>query len=222
MVNFTSIRRVMACEKYEGNLGQLVRKVSPFENSTALSIEEKIQLALQAAKGLEFVHLHELVHKDIKPINFVVRFEKGKWICKLTDFGFSKEKVEGGSHCPPTNRLGTRDWGIAPELLNKEQDTNSPINFSWKCDVWAMGIVIHFIFTDGHHPYGKDVAQRLNNIRDYRPLTEGQEALQQISHEQLRVDDLVAQMIQENPDQRPEMKKVVETIKQWQAKPFFK
>ena len=209
----------MAFEKFEGNLGQRVRKVSPFADTAALSIEARIQLALQAAKGLEFVHENGFAHKDIKPTNFVVRFEKGKWICKLADFGSCEPIVEGASHCPPTNHLGSRDWSIAPELLNKEQDQHAPMTFTFSlnCDVWALGCVIHFIFTDGHHPYGKDVAQRLNNIRDNRPLTEGQEALRQISHEQLQVDHLVARMIQANPNQRPEMKEVVETIKQWQG-----
>ena len=174
-------------------------------------------MALQAANGLAFVHEHNFLHKDIKPNNFVVRFEEGKWVCKLTDFGFSKEKVEGASHCSRTRRLGTRDWGIAPELLNTNQQPAGQLDllmpFSWNCDVWAMGLVIHFIFTDGQHAYGENIRHRLDNIINNQPSKEGKEMLLQISqYHHFRVDELVRQMIHHDPNERPTMQQVVETI----------
>ena len=179
-----------------------------------------ISLAEQAAKGLAYVHIKNYVHKDIKPVNFVVRRgleEKGepKWVCKLTDLGFSRRIVEGGSCCHPTKRVGTRDW-IAPEVLKKfgpvEEDNTVNISeeafeglpFSKKSDVWAMGCVLHFIFTKSH-PYGETVKDRLQNIEKCQPM--------ELSNN--LPGTFIAEMIQAEPENRPIMDKVIEQIQQW-------
>ena len=196
-------------------------------------------MALQAAEGLAFVHEKERVHKDIKPKNFVVRrgikgTDKFEWICKLTDLGFSRRIVEGGSCCDPTTRLGTKDW-IAPELLKHQQtfplddevsaddsiSDNSmaslmKLPFSPKSDVWAFGCVLHFIFVKGQHPYGKNEEQRLKQILDGQLMECGQRILDEINQPDVfNVKQLILRMIQGDPDQRPSMVKVVEEIEKW-------
>ena len=114
--------------------------------------------------------------------NFVVRRGvegEPKWVCKLTDLGFSRRIAEGGSACDPTFRLGTRDW-ILPDLVIRieslTQDGSSieaaimKLPFSKRSDVWAMGCVLHFIFTGGQHPYGETINERLENIPKCQPL----------------------------------------------------
>ena len=219
----------------------------------------------QAAAGLAFVHENghngiKHVHKDIKPVNFVIRKgiqEKGEpeWVCKITNLGYSRRTVDDGSGVDPTARLGTREW-IAPELLNMIETTTDrvfsrflskvsstfsisskiennradnpsavdntstyyPIKlpFNQNCDVWAMGGVIHFIFSGGQHPYGHSLTDRLSNIRKCKPTKSGRDFLAKISQPRFRVDLLVAEMIQEDPDQRPDMKTVLERIRKWQ------
>jgi serine/threonine protein kinase len=147
-------------------------------------------LALQAAEGLQFLHEKGYVHKDIKPRNFVVsrgNNQKGEleWICKLTDMGFTKmTMMDGGSWASTTNRFGTRSWGFAPELIIKEEESTEEASgsndrekiqfrFNQNSDVWALGLVIHFIFSRGGHPYGKTENQRSQNIRDGKPTKQG-------------------------------------------------
>ena len=183
------------------------------------------ELSLQAAEGLAFVHGEidgrniSYVHKDIKPSNFVVRRDGKKdkpvWICKLTDFGNAKETIQGGSQCRSTTRFGTRDW-MVPEVVTYDED--EPHRFNKKSDVWSMGCMIHFIFTQGQHPYG-DRVLRADNIRRGQPTPEGQRALTQESKQGFRVDDLVSGMIQLNPNDRPTMQHAVATIRQWTALP---
>ena len=214
-------------------------------------------MAEQAAAGLAFVHENghngiKYVHKDIKPVNFVIR--KGiqeklepEWVCKLTDLGFvSRRTVDDGSGVDPTARLGDRAW-IAPELLNiieplqtmsfvmflsacithflpsinpavnNASTAYSPIKlpFNQNCDVWAMGGIIHFIFSGGQHPYGNNLTGRSSNIRKCKPLKSGQDFLAKISQPRFRVDLLVAEMIQQDPHQRPDMKTVLKCIREW-------
>ena len=212
---------------------------------------------------MAFVHKNDHdgtkhVHKDIKPVNFVIRKgiqEKGEpeWVCKITDLGYSRRTVDDGSGVDPTARLGTREW-IAPEILNMIEKTtdgflfrllsrvsttfssssktennrteNPAVNntstysiklpFNQNCDVWAMGGVIHFIFSGGQHPYGNSLTDRLSNIRKCRPTKSCQDFLATISQPRFRVDLLVAEMIQEDPALRPDMETVLERIREWQ------
>ena len=193
---------------------KLICKEKPFAKVT--DIDDK-SLSQQAAEGLAFVHGEidgrkiSYVHKDVKPSTFVVRRGDGKgqpqWVCKLTDFGNAKETIQGGSRCRTTTRFGTRDW-MAPEVLKNVLEDDQPHRFSKKSDVWAMGCLIHFIFTKGQHPYG-DQRQRTENIRLGQPTDEGQKALNEINP---AVSKLVTNMIQMEPNDRPTMQKVVETI----------
>ena len=160
---------------------------------------------LRFIKGLHYLH----------PTVFFFRLltnapGQPQWVCKLTDFGNAKETIQGGSRCRTTIRFGTRDW-MAPEVLKNVLEDDQPHRFSKKSDVWAMGCLIHFIFTKGQHPYG-DQRQRTENIRLGQPTDEGQKALNEINP---AVSKLVINMIQMEPNDRPTMQKVVETIHEW-------
>ena len=227
----------MACEKFEGNLGEFILQENIFKSIEGRKdkkgpqlIQMMKDLALQAAEGLEYLHGRGSVHKDIKPRNFVVRRgdEGGvEWICKLADMGFTKMTTDGGSWASATNQLGTRKWGLAPELLNSQPDGDSAtgnsnfieetkIPFSKKSDVWTFGLVLHFIFSEGGHPYGKTENQWLQNIIDGKMTDEGKAVLKRISKPTMAVDDLVAKTLSTDPRIRPDMREVVATIKEWQ------
>ena len=47
-------------------------------------------LALQLAKGLQYLHRQSIVHRDIKPENILIDEEKGFAQPVITDFGFAK------------------------------------------------------------------------------------------------------------------------------------
>ena len=118
-------------------------------------------------------------------------------------------------------------FSISSKIENNRADNPSAVDntstyypiklpFNQNCDVWAMGGVIHFIFSGGQHPYGHSLTDRLSNIRKCKPTKSGRDFLAKISQPRFRVDLLVAEMIQEDPDQRPDMKTVLERIREWQ------
>ena len=91
------------------------------------------QLCLDVGSGLDVIHLHELVHGDLKPLNILVfpASESVSYVAKLADFGFStgeldyqkggSVKVSGCSHgwaAPEVERhLGGRTQITVTELL---------------------------------------------------------------------------------------------------------
>lgn len=109
-----------------------------------LDQKKRLIIAMDAAFGMEYLHLKNIVHFDLKCDNLLVNLKDPlRPICKVGDFGLSKIKrntlVSGGVR-------GTLPW-MAPELLN-----GSSNKVSEKVDVFSFGIVLWEILT-GEEPY---------------------------------------------------------------------
>ncbi|PHU21439.1 hypothetical protein BC332_06546 [Capsicum chinense] len=110
----------------------------------ALDRRKKLMLALDAAFGMEYLHLKNIVHFDLKCENLLVNLgDPQRPVCKVGDFGLSRIKrntlVSGGVR-------GTLPW-MAPELLNGNSS-----RVSEKVDVFSFGITMWEILT-GEEPY---------------------------------------------------------------------
>lgn len=109
-----------------------------------LDDRKKLMIAMDAAFGMEYLHLKNIVHFDLKCDNLLVNLrDLQRPICKVGDFGLSRIKrntlVSGGVR-------GSLPW-MAPELLN-----GSTIRVSEKVDVFSFGISLWEILT-GEEPY---------------------------------------------------------------------
>ncbi|KAF8388355.1 hypothetical protein HHK36_027021 [Tetracentron sinense] len=110
----------------------------------ALDRRKRLIIAMDAAFGMEYLHLKNIVHFDLKCDNLLVNMrDPQRPICKVGDFGLSRIKrntlVSGGVR-------GTLPW-MAPELLN-----GSSSRVSEKVDVFSFGIAMWEILT-GEDPY---------------------------------------------------------------------
>ncbi|KAH6834596.1 PB1 domain-containing protein tyrosine kinase [Perilla frutescens var. hirtella] len=110
----------------------------------SLDRRRKVIIALDAAFGMEYLHLKSIVHFDLKCDNLLVNLgDPHRPVCKVGDFGLSRIKrntlVSGGVR-------GTLPW-MAPELLNGNSS-----RVSEKVDVFSFGIAMWEIWT-GEEPY---------------------------------------------------------------------
>jgi len=92
---------------------------------------ERMQAALDAAVGMHFVHMHNLVHRDLKSLNLLVD-ARGR--IKVADFGETRVV----SHLMTPER-GSYNW-MAPEVLKTR-------TYTGKADVFSFGIILWEICT---------------------------------------------------------------------------
>ncbi|OIW01754.1 hypothetical protein TanjilG_03892 [Lupinus angustifolius] len=109
-----------------------------------LDRRKRLMIAMDAAFGMEYLHLKNIVHFDLKCDNFLVNLgDPERPVCKVGDFGLSRIKrntlVSGGVR-------GTLPW-MAPELLYGNSS-----RVSEKVDIFSFGIAMWEILT-GEEPY---------------------------------------------------------------------
>ncbi|HEV7517808.1 MAG TPA: serine/threonine-protein kinase, partial [Thermoanaerobaculia bacterium] len=112
-----------------------------------LALEQALDIATQAARGLAKAHHHGIIHRDVKPANL---FLTGDGMVKVLDFGIAKLTGEVG----PTRSgsfLGTPTYMAPEQTRGGETDAQA--------DVWSVGVVLYEMLA-GRPPFigGTDVA----------------------------------------------------------------
>ncbi|MED6111492.1 hypothetical protein PIB30_052767 [Stylosanthes scabra] len=98
-----------------------------------LAFKVVVQLALDLARGLSYLHMKKIVHRDVKTENMLL--DKTRTL-KIADFGVAR--IEASNPHDMTGETGTLGY-MAPEVLN-----GNPYNR--KCDVYSFGICLWEIY----------------------------------------------------------------------------
>lgn len=110
---------------------------------------QKVTVALQLARALEYVHLHGVIHRDIKPDNVHVTPDR---VVKLMDFGIAKQ--EGFSRTRAGLLIGS------PYYMSPEQVRGVAITTS--TDVYGFGMLLFELFS-GHKPFTATTIEEILN-----------------------------------------------------------
>ncbi len=103
---------------------------------------EAIRIIAQVAQGLHRAHKQNLVHRDVKPDNILVRPDG---VAKLADLGLVKE-TDTDLNLTKTGRgLGT------PHFMAPEQFRNAK-NADTRCDIYSLGATLYQMVT-GELPF---------------------------------------------------------------------
>lgn len=127
-----------------GNLDDYIRQRGHLDEQEALN------LFLQIAHAIEYMHSKRMLHLDLKPKNIMLD-EDGR--CHIIDFGLSKEYDEEGEAESDTS-LGLGTPGYAPIEQCERQDGGI---FAATIDIYALGGTLYKMLTGTTPPKASQV-----------------------------------------------------------------
>lgn len=120
----------------QGNLDKFLK-------NTEVTMADKDLLIKGVARGIEFLHKHHIIHRDLKAENVLIQREDGVWMPKVTDFGLSRMVNQADSIV--NSAIGMSYAYAAPEqILNKK--------ISSTVDIWAFGVIMYRVLA-GELPF---------------------------------------------------------------------
>lgn len=173
----------------------------------------RIKIAIEAAKGLAFLHEEDkqVIYRDFKSSNILLDSD---YTAKLSDFGLATDGPEGDDTHVTTRVMGTEGYA-APEYIMTG-------HLTIMSDVFSYGVVLLELLT-GKRSVDKNRPGREQNLVDWaRPLLKDPHKLDRIIDRRLegqyssegakKVALLAYQCLSQHPKSRPTMNNVVKTL----------
>lgn len=185
----------------------------------SLTWSTRMKIALDAAKGLAFLHGAErsIIYRDFKTSNILLDADLN---AKLSDFGLAKDGPMGDQTHVSTRVMGTYGYA-APEYVMTGHLTA-------RSDVYGFGVVLLELLI-GRRAMDKSRPSREHNLVEWaRPLLNHNKKLLRIIDPRMegqysaktafKVASLAYQCLSQNPKGRPVMSQVVELLEKYQTK----
>ena len=108
----------------------------------SFSLKTTLMLTEQMINIIRYYHSNNIVHRDIKPDNFLVEYNVPHKHIYLIDFGLSKKYVINGKHIPYATNI-TR----VGSLRYMSKNMHDCVEASRRDDMYSIGYVVVYLFT---------------------------------------------------------------------------
>jgi len=155
-----------------------------------IQLLDKVEIMFQVAKGLQYAHSENVIHRDIKPGNIMV-LPTGT--VKVMDFGIARVMDKDG-----TRR--TRQGDIAGTILYMAPEQFSGRDADKRTDIFAYADVYYELLTGEHPFFGKDFATAMYCItaNEPRPIRE------KLPECPAALENMIHRLLVKDPEVRPE------------------
>ena len=151
------------------------------------------------AKALQYLNLHRMVHRDVKPANVFIT-EAG--VAKLVDFGLAKQQDESTLSLSDEFR-GTPAF-VSPEYILGDRQVDI------RSDIYSLGVTLYYAVTSVILFAGTNAMEILNKHFQVVPPS-----IQQFDpNVNPKFSALIDQMLIKDRDHRPSIDEVVATFEQ--------
>ncbi len=159
---------------------------SAMKNGNTGDTNRRLEIALQVAKALEYIHQQKIIHRDIKPENIHIG-TSGK--VKLMDFGVAK--TDELNLTRPGFTMGTPYYMAPEQVLGKDVTSLA--------DIYSFGMLLFELLTGSKAITGDTVEQLFYKIlNEPADLT----ALQTAGVPE-SINAIIARCVAKNPAERP-------------------
>ncbi|KAK2834777.1 hypothetical protein Q7C36_015478 [Tachysurus vachellii] len=111
--------------------GSLLDRLACLEESSPLSWQVRSVIALGTARGLEYLHQHNHIHRDVKSGNILL---DESFVPKISDFGLTRASAKRSNTTVITEKIVGTTAYMAPEALRGE--------ITPKSDIFSFGVVL--------------------------------------------------------------------------------
>lgn len=112
-----------------------------------LSVRKMLDVMYMLCTGLDYLHMNGIVHRDIKPGNFMLTRDQKH--VKIFDFGLSKATGNWRTRW-------MREAGGTRAYMPPEQLANKNAKLDVRSDIFSFGITMYELLTGRHPCNGKD------------------------------------------------------------------
>ena len=154
------------------------------------------KIFLHCCLGIKYLHLNNIIHRDIKPQNILLDNKEIPNRAVICDFGASICLNEQTEFC--STKIGT-PYFMSPEANNQPK-------YNKKTDIWSLGCILYEMITLEKPFNGPNIA-----VLNYK-INKGQyKPIQCIDNYNYIVwNDLISRMLEKNPDERPSITSIIE------------
>eukprot|EP01062_Namystynia_karyoxenos_P033764 TRINITY_DN247_c4_g1_i1.p1 TRINITY_DN247_c4_g1~~TRINITY_DN247_c4_g1_i1.p1 ORF type:complete len:530 (+),score=74.40 TRINITY_DN247_c4_g1_i1:114-1592(+) len=159
--------------------------------------DQIVRIFTQVCAAVAHLHEHHIIHRDLKPANIFIAADGS---VKIGDFGLAKVLAHTMA-CAKT-ACGT-PYYMAPEICQERPYHN-------RSDVWALGCILYNMLSGGKHPFD---ARDLRGL--FAKITRG--SPEPLSGVPAEARQLVTQLLQRDPRQRPSVTQITSSPYLWEA-----
>lgn len=150
---------------HDGNLFNLIH---PINQQTQYQYNDILKIALDVAKGMQYLHSKRIIHRDLNPRNILIFNGKTK-TAKVTDFGESV-LIDGKRDFENPGFIDIKSIGTAgykaPEMIK----INIKTGYNYKIDVFSFGSLCFELLTK-QFVSGKKELKNYQSLMDFEQIT---------------------------------------------------
>lgn len=199
-VCFEKLPRFIVLELLRGgDLKSFLRESRPKPNKPSpLNMSDLLHLALDVAKGCQYLEENHFIHRDIAARNCLLTMKGPERVVKIADFGMARDIYRADYYRKGGKAMLPVKW-MPPEAFLDGI-------FTCKTDVWSFGVLLWEVMSLGYMPYpgrgNQDVMQMVTSGGRLEPPTNCPNPVYHI----------MMQCWHHVPDERPCFNTVIERI----------